>query len=234
MSQTNWMKGVEEVGALISGHFVYASGLHGERYFNKDLLYCDAHHVAAMGHGLAESFQAIQTEHRVEVVVAPELGAILLGHQVAYWLQLKDGLRVQSVIAEKTRSVGPVFKLGRGYADKVKGKRVLVIEDVLTTGGSVCEVIKTVREAGGEVMGVGALCNRGKVTAESLDVPRLVSLIELELKTWDPQECPLCKDEIPVNTNVGKGAQFLEEQKPRRENPLIEPMRRLAKLNSDW
>lgn len=220
MSEVQWLGGFMKAGAMLEGHFVYASGKHGERYFNKDLLYLDPEHVHAMGHGLANAFSLLN----VDVVVAPELGAIVLGQATAHWLKMLDGGAVKSVIAEKARDGTKAFKLGRGYADHIVGKRALVVEDVLTTGGSVKEVIKVVRDAGGTVIGVGAICNRGGVRHHDLGVERLVSLVELDLKMWDEAECPLCRDGVPINTGVGKGKDFLAKQEEKRLNPLVTDM----------
>ncbi|MEI6499047.1 MAG: phosphoribosyltransferase family protein [bacterium] len=106
-----------------------------------------------------------------------------------------------------------VFK--RGYGDLVAGgKKVLVVEDVLTTGSSVKKVVEAVRAIGGEVVGVAALCNRGAVTAKDIgDVPELFSLMNISMESWDASECPLCAAGVPINTTVGKGQAFLDRQR---------------------
>ncbi len=113
----------------------------------------------------------------------------------------------------------PGFVLKRGYDKFVSGKRVLIVEDILTTGGTVMEIIKTTRAVGGIVQGVGALCNRGGITKEYLDVPKLHCLVDLPLETWTKEECMRtgpCSEGIPVNTQVGKGAAFLARQQATR------------------
>jgi orotate phosphoribosyltransferase len=85
---------------------------------------------------------------------------------------------------------------------------------VLTTGGSVKKVIEVVRSLGGRVVGLGALCNRGGITAEDVgNVPKLQALVSINLEAWEPNDCPLCKQNVAINTNVGKGREFLERQK---------------------
>jgi orotate phosphoribosyltransferase len=84
-----------------------------------------------------------------------------------------------------------------------------VVEDILTTGGSARMVVEAVAAAGGTVVGVGALCNRGGVTAQALGAALLFSLAEVPLESFAPEECPLCRAGVPVNTRVGKGAAFL-------------------------
>ncbi len=89
-------------------------------------------------------------------------------------------------------------------------KKVLVVEDILTTGGSVKKVVEATRAIGSTVIGVGALCNRGGVTAKELgEVPQLFALINVQLDAWDEKACPLCAKKIPINTEVGKGQEFL-------------------------
>ena len=88
--------------------------------------------------------------------------------------------------------------------------RVLVVEDILTTGGSVKKVIEATRAIGGEVVGLGVLCNRGGITSHDVgDVPKLFALVNVTLESWTEAECPLCAKGIPINTDVGKGRDFL-------------------------
>lgn len=107
---------------------------------------------------------------------------------------------------------GSGFTLKRGYNKIVEGQKCLVVEDILTTGGSVKKVVDVVRECGGEVVAVSAIVNRGKVTAEMIRVPQLFSLVDLDLETWSEEECPLCRDNETVNIEVGHGAAFVAAQ----------------------
>lgn len=103
-----------------------------------------------------------------------------------------------------------VFK--RGYDKYVTGRKVLIVEDILTTGSTVKKVVEAVRAIGGEVVAVAALCNRGGVTAADIgDVPELFSLIDIALEMWDAENCPLCASGVPINTSVGKGQEFLDK-----------------------
>lgn len=104
----------------------------------------------------------------------------------------------------------PKFEFRRGYDKLITGKRVLVVEDNLTTGGTVNNVVQAVRDAGGNVVGVGALCNRGDVTAEDVGgVPHLWSVLNLELQSWSEATCPLCKAGKPINEEFGKGREYI-------------------------
>ena len=136
-----------------------------------------------------------------EVVCGPAMGGIILAQWTGHHLGLP------AVYAEKAPEGG--MALRRGYDALVRGRRVLVVEDVVNTGGSLADTIHAVRAAGGTVAGAVALCNRGGVTAADLDVPALHSLLELSLDSWAADECPLCRRGAPVNTSVGKGREFL-------------------------
>jgi orotate phosphoribosyltransferase len=187
-----------EVGAVISGsHVVYTSGRHGAAYVNKDAIYPHTARVSELCALMAGDARAL----RPEVVCGPALGGIILSQWTAHHLG------ALAVYAEKTPESG--LALRRGYDALVAGRRVLVVEDVLNTGGSVRDAVRAVRAAAGEVVGVSALCNRGGVTATDLDVPALLSLMELALDSWEAAACPLCRDAVPVNADVGKGREFL-------------------------
>ena len=125
----------------------------------------------------------------------------------AYFGYLKiDKIRYQEKVG--TRRV-----LRRGYDKFVKGKPCLVVEDIINSGITVQKTISAVKNAGGDVVAVGALCNRsgGKVTAQTLCVPSLFSLLELDMKMYPEDECPICREKGPksVRTDLGKGKDFL-------------------------
>jgi orotate phosphoribosyltransferase len=187
-----------EVGGILTGrHVVYTSGRHGRAYVNKDAVYPHTERVGELCGLLAESVRGLGAE----VVCGPALGGIILSQWTAHHLH------ALAVFAEKLPAGG--LGLRRGYDRLVAGRRVVVVEDVLNTGGSVREAVAAVRAAGGEVVAVAALCNRGGLTAADLDVPVLRALMALSLESWDAAACPLCRDGVPVDTDVGKGREFL-------------------------
>jgi orotate phosphoribosyltransferase len=199
---------LERVGAIIrDSHVVYTSGRHGSGYVNKDALYTYPTETSTVCAYLAAQF----ADAAVDVVAGPTVGGVIMAQWVAYHLHQLTQRQPRAVYAEEDAASGErVFR--RGYADLLPGRRVLVVEDVLTTGGSARKVVSAVRAAGGTVVGLGALCNRGALTAAALDVPRLVALVEVALESWPADECPLCRAGVPVNTHVGKGAAFLSRQ----------------------
>lgn len=144
---------------------------------------------------------------KVEVVIGPAVGAVILASRVA------GRLKTKAVYAEKTDDSSS-FKIRKTFHRFIAGKRVLVVEDVLTTGNSISKVIEEVRLLKGTVIGVSAIFNRGEVSAEAIgNVPKLSALINLKLNSWDEADCPLCQHAVPINTDVGKGKDFLARKK---------------------
>ncbi len=194
--------------AVITGsHIVYTSGKHGSAYVNKDAIYPHPEAISTLCHSLAEAF----VEDDVQVVIAPAIGGVILSHWIAHILpdilHSPDPPEVLGVFAEKEDDF---FVIKRGYDKLVAGKNVLVVEDILTTGKSVKMVVAAARAVGGTVVGVGALVNRGNVTAKDVGgVPKLVALASISLEAWDEADCPLCKYNVPINTDVGHGRKFL-------------------------
>ncbi len=201
---------LEQVDAMITdSHLVYTSGRHGSSYVNKDALYPHTAETRQICAAIAARFW----EANVEVVAGPTVGGIIMAQWVAHHLSELTRRPVLAVYAEESGAEGEQRRIfRRGYDNLIAGKRVLVVEDVLTTGGSARQVVDAVRDTGGQVIGLGALCNRGGLTAAVLDVPAFVALIVEPLESWAAAECPLCQAGVPINTRVGKGAAFLARQ----------------------
>jgi orotate phosphoribosyltransferase len=210
MSDSDVLATLAAVGALITGdHLVYTSGRHGSSYVNKDALYPHTAATSAVCARIAERF----ADAGAEVVAGPTVGGVIMAQWTARHLSELTGREVLAVYAEEEQADGVrrrVFR--RGYDGLLAGRRVLVVEDILTTGGSARMVVEAVAAAGGTVVGVGALCNRGGVTAGAIGAPLLFSLAEVPLESFAPEECPLCRAGLPINTRVGKGAAFLAGQ----------------------
>jgi len=198
----------KKTNAYISGkHIVYTSGKHGSEYLNKDEIYTDTEATDELCQYLAEHFK----NRKVETVIAPVQGGIKLSHGVALHLTRMTGQKVLSVYADKE---GDNLVIKRGYGKYITGKRVLVVDDVFTTGGSVSKTIKAVRDLKGEIIGVGGLCNRGGVKAEDLGegIQGFFTLVNVQMVAFEEEECPFCKDGIPVYTEVGKGKDYLAKK----------------------
>jgi len=208
MKESEILAELTKIRAVITdSHVVYTSGKHGSAYVNKDAVYPHTHLTSRLCRAIAEKFLAKEPE----VVLAPAVGGIILSQWVAYHLSELSGKEVLGVYAEKTED-GDGFVLRRGYDRLVAGKKTLVVEDVLTTGGSVKKAVETAKKAGADVLGVGALCNRGGIRAAELDAPELIALLQVKLDAWDAADCPLCARGVPVNTDVGKGREFLAKK----------------------
>lgn len=205
MSETDYvMQRLEAAGAVMTGmHVVYASGLHGSAYINKDALYPDTRTTSWLCSLLARPFRM----EPPDAVVGPVLGGIILAQRTAD-VFCDPRHRCEALYAEKDGQGR--YALKRGYGKRVTGKRVLVVEDILTTGASAHLTIEAVRVCGGEVIGVAALVNRGSITAKGLgDVPVLHTLLDLTLDAWSEDRCPLCEHNVPIDGSVGRGAEFL-------------------------
>lgn len=174
-----------------TGHFVFASGRHSDTYFAKIILTANPTSVSRACADLSYKINSV-----VDVVVGPAIGGVILSNWLAYHLKRRQMRDVLAVYAEKA-DIG--FAIRPGFHSLLQGKRILVIEDVLTTGGSVRGVIEALKPCGVRVVGVGALLNRGGVTAMDLGVPTIVSLLDQRLADWLPEDCPLCKAGIPIN-----------------------------------
>lgn len=204
MTEFQMLETLAKVGAILTNnHIVYTSGRHGDSYVNKDAIYPHTGIVSQLCETIAQHF----VNHRIDVVAAPAIGGVILSQWTASHLSRLLGKEVLSVYAEKDGEDGFVIK--RGYDKLLTNRRVLVLEDVLTTGGSVKKVIEACRKIPAEVVAVGALCNRGGLSPEQLDAPELHALVRVDLGSWEEAECPLCRKGIPVNTDVGKGREFL-------------------------
>ncbi|HLL60833.1 MAG TPA: phosphoribosyltransferase family protein [Candidatus Nitrosocosmicus sp.] len=200
---------LKKVGAVITdSHLVYTSGKHGSIYVNKDALYPHTNETSMIGKMFAEKYKDMD----IDVVAAPALGGIILSQWTAYYLTQLKGKEVLGVYTEKTPEKEQIFT--RGYDKLVKGKNVLVIEDLTTTGGSVKKVVDSVRQIGGNVAAVCVMVNRDpvNVTTETIGAP-FSSLGVLEASAVDEVDCELCKNNVPINTDVGHGRKYLEAKK---------------------
>lgn len=206
MNEQEVLEVLGKVAAVITNsHIVYTSGKHGSVYVNKDAIYPHTKETSKLCRAIAQQF----TDKGVELVISPAVGGVILSQWTAYHLTMLTGTEVMGVYADKA-SESDDFIIKRGYDKLIAGKRVLVVEDVLTTGGSVKRVVEAVRAFGGNVIGVGALCNRGGIMLKDIgNVPELYALVNVNLEAWDEADCPLCKQGVPISTDVGKGREFL-------------------------
>jgi orotate phosphoribosyltransferase len=191
---------LETIGAVFTEkHFVYTSGKHGSGYINMDMMFPHTELVAEICKELAEPFAG-----GFDTVVAPATGGIVLAVLTARETGTKG------VWADKGGESGFWFERA-GFVQQVAGKRVLVVEDLLTTGGSVEKVCREVDKVGGVVVGVSVVCNRGGVTAEMLGVPSLHALAEVSFTASDPADCPQCQANVAIVEDMGHGDEYKKE-----------------------
>lgn len=206
---------LDEKEVIIRGHFTLTSGRHADTYVNIKGLYPHTRTARDFGRALA---------HRIERelgpagllsiagVVAPAMGGVILAHDTADWIgtQSQDFDReVLALFAEKVsnrKDDGKRFVFNRGYDEFIAGRRFVVVEDVMTTGGSVLDLVELVREHGGEVVLVCAIWVRGDIGSEDVGGVPMVSLINRTIPTYSVEECRVegpCSQEIPMNTKHG-------------------------------
>jgi orotate phosphoribosyltransferase len=177
----------ERTGAYLHGHFRLTSGLHSPEYMQCALVLQHPQHAEELGCRLAKALQDLNPSTRIDVVVSPAMGGLIIGHEVA------RALKVRSVFTE--RDADGKMTLRRGFQVQ-PGETAVVIEDVITTGGSSREVCELLRDAGVEVVGAGSIIDRSAGEA-NLGVPR-VALASLRVTAYPESECPLCRDGVPI------------------------------------
>lgn len=206
MDESQVLEILENVGAFRSGHFVFVSGLHADTYVNKNAMYPYTKEISRLCRGIAERFAG----KGIEAVVGPATGGIILSQWVAHHLTEIENRDVYGVYADKD---GEGFVIKRGYNDLIKGKKTLIVEDLVTTGGSLRKVVDEATRVGATVMGAVAVCNRGNVTREMAgNPPEFVSMLTVDLEQWPEESCELCSNNIPVNTDVGHGKEYLAKK----------------------
>jgi len=169
-------------GAYLKGHFRLTSGLHSPEYLQCALVLQHPQHAETCGRALAAALNV-----KPDVVVSPAMGGLIIGHEVA------RAFGVRHIFTE--RDADRKMVLRRGFSVQ-PGEKAVVIEDVITTGGSSKEVVDLLRAAGVEVLAAGSVIDRSGGRAD-LGVPR-AALATLEVQTYDPAQCPLCAQGLPV------------------------------------
>lgn len=182
MTNTEIIDMLKEAEVLLEGHFLLTSGRHSDRYMQCAKIFQNAKYSVPLCAELAEKYK----NDNVEVVIGPAIGAIQMAYEVGKQLGVKN------IFAERENGE---MTLRRGFTIE-KGQRVLVVEDVVTTGGSVREVIDLVKKNGGTVVGVGSIVDRtgGKI---DFGVP-YKSAFSMDITSYEADECPICKTGAPL------------------------------------
>jgi orotate phosphoribosyltransferase len=172
-------------GSHQKGHFLLSSGLHSGDYLQCALYLAEPRRAADAGARLAETVARMAAG--IDLVVAPAMGGLIIGHETA------RSLRLPFLFTERDHGE---MTLRRGFA-VAPGQRVVVVEDVVTTGMSTREVIRVLEAAGAEVVGLASLVNRSG-TANPFGPRPFFALLEASFPTWSADACPLCRDGVPI------------------------------------
>lgn len=178
LTQEQALECYRKTGAILKGHFKLTSGRHSDTYMQSAKLFIDTKQSEIVCKALAEKLEGVE----VDMVVSPAIGGILMGYEVA------RQLGVPNIFAERENGE---MTLRRGFSIP-EGAKVIVVEDVVTTGGSVKEVVKLVQSLGGNVTAVASLVDRSN-GAVDFGV-KYVNLISMEVVSYESEECPLCKE----------------------------------------
>lgn len=176
-----------ETGAYLKGHFRLTSGLHSPEYLQCAKVLQHPSHAESFGRAMAAKLQALDPSRKIDVVVSPAMGGLIIGHEVA------RAVGVRHIFTE--RDADGKMTLRRGFAVE-PGETAVVIEDVVTTGGSSKEVIELLERDGAKVFAAGSIIDRSGGKAD-IGVPR-VALAVLEVTAYQPDSCPLCAQGLPV------------------------------------
>lgn len=170
---------LKEAGVLLEGHFRLTSGRHSNKYLQCAKIFRNTKYSEELCAALAEQF----ANEGVDVVIGPAMGAVQMAYEVS------RHLKCENFFAE--READGKMALRRGFEVK-PGMKVLLVEDVVTTGGSVKEVLELVKAAGADAVGIGSIVDRtgGKI---DFGVP-FKAVISVEVESWEPENCPLCKE----------------------------------------
>lgn len=175
------VKNYEEHGALLRGHFLLSSGLHSDAYLQSELIMQDPANAKKVISGLAGVLKDLD----FTTIVSPAIGGIRFGYELA------SQMNKRTLFTER---VDGVMTFRRGFTLQ-KGEKILVAEDVVTTGKSTKECMKAVEEAGGIVVGIASIIDRSSGTA-GFTVP-FYPLAAVDVKSYNVEECPMCKEGIP-------------------------------------
>lgn len=217
-NEDSFVDSLSKAGVILKGHFVLRSMNHTDRFVDIKGLYPHTRVTKSFARALALRIQRELGDEQllsVRGVVAPAVGGVILAHDTAEWIGLLSqefDREVLALFAEKDEN--GVFYFGRGYDEYIAGGLFVIVEDVMTSGGSVHDLVELIEGLGGKVLIICAIWNRGQVTAERVRGITVISLINKVLESWTGKECiesRLCSRGIEINTKHGRGAAYVKE-----------------------
>ena len=190
LSKKDVIKILQEVKAFLFGHFKLTSGKHSDQYVEKIKIVQQPKKARILCIDLAEKLTLAKLTDGVDFIVSPAFGAMTLGSLVA------EELDIQFAFTQRDSTGKMIMRSG---FDLKPGSKVIIIEDITTTGGSILEVIEVLKSYNVEIVAIGLIVDRsnGKVKEEFNGVP-LVALLTLDISTYEADECPLCKNSVPL------------------------------------
>ncbi len=188
LNETGLVELLKQTGVIMEGHFLLTSGRHSGRFLQCSQLLQYPQHAEKVCRMMAEPFK----DKQINTVIGPAMGGVILSYETA------RALGARALFAERTAEGTMAFRRGFQVA---AGEKVLVVEDAITTGGSVQKVLDLLKQTGVEVAGVSIMIDRtsGKV---DFGVP-MQALLSMEIESYEPAECPLCREGVPLEKPKG-------------------------------
>lgn len=206
VTQSRVLKLFRDHGALLENdHFRLTSGLHSSAYLDPNAILTDTYVLSEFGCDLAQYIR--DAGFKPDTIVGPETGGAYLAQWTAWHFRSFCSGNIRAVGLKKKGK--NAFTVSPSFEQFIRGKRVFIVDDVLTSGKSIGLVSQLCYKIRGEVLGAGCLLKRGEPRAKELSLPfrgfPICSLAVLKLPDWKKQECPFCLDGIPINTEYGHG-----------------------------
>lgn len=203
---------LKECGAFVDGgHFVLSGGQHADFYINKDALYVYPKKLDDICVMMADT--AMKSFSDFDVVLAPAVAGVVLGQNIAYNLSIDMSKDVRFAYADKHILDPNSRTIRRGYQDIIRGSKVLLVDDIASTGATLVSLALAVARLGGVSVGAVVICDRGQVRTLRYQQEKetvfseitIVPLVELDLQTFSSDDCPLCTSGRPIDTSLGEG-----------------------------
>ncbi|GBD93486.1 orotate phosphoribosyltransferase [bacterium BMS3Abin05] len=185
MKQNEIIKIFRDTGALLEGHFLLSSGLHSSQYFQCARVLQYPQYAEELGADIAGYFN----DYTIDFVISPAMGGIIIGHEAA------RALKARFIFTERSKETDEMI-LRRGF-DIEEGENGLIVEDVLTTGRSVRELVNLLRKENARLVGTGFIVDRSSNRVK-FGTPKY-AILEMPVVTYPPEDCPLCKKGIPIS-----------------------------------
>lgn len=218
MTEAEALQALKDKGSLYAPedgyHFKGTSGKHISGYCNIDPVLPFSNLLSRMTEAIVENFK----DSGAETVIVPATGGIPLSQWGSHHLEKLNGGAVLGIWADKAKPSGFVIERD-GFAKAIKGRKVLVLEDIINTMFSIKQVIELTRVHGGEVVGVGSVVANAGVSSEALGVDKFFNLATFAYEKWEEEECQLCAKKVPMVVDIGHGDKFATEHP---DYPIVE------------